>query len=203
MQISVFGTGYVGLVTGVCFAEMGNDVICADVDAGKIAKLKDGISPIYEPGLDDLIANNIHAKRINFTTDLKDAVEKSDILFIAVGTPSDVDGSADLKYVLSVAETIRSPHERLQTDRHQIDSSRRHLPESQRTHATDFQKRGQSFAFDVASNPEFLREGSAIEDCLKPNRVVVGTESENAVATLKRIYDPFLKNGNPYLVMDP
>jgi UDPglucose 6-dehydrogenase len=203
MQISVFGTGYVGLVTGVCFAEMGNDVTCADIDANKIAKLKDGISPIYEPGLDNLITGNIQAQRINFTTDLKDAVEKSDILFIAVGTPSDVDGSADLKYVLSVAETIA-----MHMNDYKLIVTKSTVPVGtylkvkERMDQT-FKKRGQKFAYDIASNPEFLREGAAIEDCLKPSRVVVGVESEKAAQILKRIYDPFLKNGNPILVMDP
>lgn len=203
MQISVFGTGYVGLVTGVCFAEMGNDVICADIDAAKIAKLQDGISPIYEPGLDALITNNIHAKRITFTTDLKAAVSKSEIIFIAVGTPSDVDGSADLKYVLSVAETIahNMNEYKLIVTKSTVPVGT-YLKIKARVEET-FKKRGQSFAFDVVSNPEFLREGSAIEDCLKPHRVVVGVESEKAAAILKRIYDPFLKNGNPYLTMDP
>ncbi len=203
MQISVFGTGYVGLVTGVCFAEMGNDVICADIDAAKIAKLQDGISPIYEPGLDALITNNIQAKRITFTTDLKSAVSKSEIIFIAVGTPSDVDGSADLKYVLSVAETIaQNMNEyKLIVTKSTVPVGT-YLKVKARIEET-FKKRGQSFAFDVVSNPEFLREGSAIEDCLKPHRVVVGVESEKAAAILKRIYDPFLKNGNPYLTMDP
>jgi UDPglucose 6-dehydrogenase len=203
MQISVFGTGYVGLVTGVCFSEMGNDVTCADIDKNKIAKLNDGISPIYEPGLDNLITNNIQAKRIQFTTDLKSAVEKSDLLFIAVGTPSDVDGSADLKYVLSVAETIA---EHMQGYKLVVTKSTvpvgTYLKVKERMQAT-LKKRGKNFEFDVASNPEFLREGAAIEDCLKPSRVVVGVESEKAATTLKRIYDPFLKSGNPILVMDP
>lgn len=203
MQISVFGTGYVGLVTGVCFAEMGNDVTCADIDKNKIAKLNDGISPIYEPGLDDLITNNIKARRIQFTTDLKSSVEKSDLLFIAVGTPSDVDGSADLKYVLSVAETIA---EHMQGYKLIVTKSTvpvgTYLKVKERVQAT-LKKRGVKFEFDVCSNPEFLREGAAIEDCLKPSRVVVGVESEKAATTLKRLYDPFLKNGNPIMVMDP
>lgn len=203
MQISVFGTGYVGLVTGVSFAEMGNDVICSDIDAGKIAKLKDGISPIYEPGLDDLIANNIQGKRIFFTTDLKEAVEKSDILFIAVGTPSDVDGSADLKYVLSVADTIGQ-----YMQGYKLIVTKSTVPVGTYLKVKEavqqaLKKRGRNDTFDVVSNPEFLREGAAIEDCLKPARVVVGVESEKAAQTLKKLYDPFLKNGNPILVMDP
>ncbi len=203
MQISVFGTGYVGLVTGVCFAEMGNDVLCADIDKNKIAKLNDGISPIYEPGLDDLITDNLKGKRIQFTTDLKAAVEKSDLIFIAVGTPSDVDGSADMKYVLSVAETIG---EHMQGYKLVVTKSTVPVGTYKKVKATiseALKKRGKNFEFDVASNPEFLREGAAIEDCLKPSRVVVGVESEKAALTLKRLYDPFLKSGNPFLVMDP
>lgn len=203
MKISVFGTGYVGLVTGVCFADMGNDVIGADIDLKKINKLKDGISPIYEPGLDDLLQNNIKAGRIHFTTDLKNAVEQSDLLFIAVGTPSDVDGSADLKYVLQVAETI---------GRHMngykvvVDKSTVPVGTASKVKA-QIQKvlneRKVKYEFDVVSNPEFLREGVAMEDCLKPARVVVGVESEKAEKFMRRLYEPFLKSGNPFLVMDP
>lgn len=203
MQISVFGTGYVGLVTGVCFAEMGNDVLCADIDKNKIAKLNDGVSPIYEPGLDDLITNNLKGKRIQFSTDLKAAVEKSDLIFIAVGTPSDVDGSADMKYVLSVAQTIG---EHMQGYKLVVTKSTVPVGTYKKVKATiqeALKKRGKNFEFDIASNPEFLREGAAIEDCLKPSRVVVGVESEKAAVTLKRLYDPFLKSGNPLLSMDP
>lgn len=203
MNISVFGTGYVGLVTGVCFAEMGNDVICADIDAAKVAKLKDGISPIYEPGLDDLITNNLKAKRIQFTTDLKHSVEKSDLLFIAVGTPSDTDGSADLKYVLQVAETIAQ-----HMNDYKLVVTKSTVPvgtfiKVKKTINETLQKRGVIFGFDVVSNPEFLREGAAIEDCLKPARVVVGTETEKANQILRRLYEPFLRSGNPILIMDP
>lgn len=203
MKISVFGTGYVGLVTGVCFAEMGNDVICADIDAGKIEKLKGGTSPIYEPGLDALITNNIKESRIHFTTDLKKAVLESDLLFIAVGTPSDVDGSADLKYVLQVAETIAE-----HMDGYKVIVNKSTVPvgtfqKVKKTVADKLAAMGKSMTFDVVSNPEFLREGCAIEDCLKPNRVVVGVETEKAATVMRKLYDSFLKSGNPLLVMDP
>lgn len=203
MKISVFGTGYVGLVTGVCFAEMGNQVICADVDQKKINKLKDGISPIYEPGLDDLVTNNIKAKRISFTTDLKQAVEESDVLFIAVGTPSDIDGSADLKYVLQVAETVGT-----HLNGYKVVINKSTVPVGTQKKVKDkiaevLKKRGTTIGYDVVSNPEFLREGAAIEDALKPNRVVVGCDSDKAADVMRRLYEPFLKSGNPLLVMDP
>jgi UDPglucose 6-dehydrogenase len=203
MKISVFGTGYVGLVTGVCFAEMGNQVICADVDQKKINKLKDGISPIYEPGLDDLVTNNIKAKRITFTTDLKHAVEESDVVFIAVGTPSDVDGSADLKYVLQVAETIGT-----HLNGYKVVINKSTVPVGTQKLVKDkiaevLKYRAAKIDYDVVSNPEFLREGCAIEDALKPNRVVVGCESDKAADVMRRLYEPFLKSGNPLLVMDP
>ena len=203
MKLSVFGTGYVGLVTGVCFAEMGNDVIGADVDAGKIAKLKDGVSPIYEPGLDDLLQTNLKASRIQFTTDLKKAVEDGDVLFIAVGTPSDVDGSADLKYVLQVADTIGT---HMNGYKVVVDKSTVPVGTAAKVKAKiqeALARRGVRHEFDVVSNPEFLREGVAMEDCLKPARVVVGVESERAEKTMRRLYEPFLKSGNPLLVMDP
>lgn len=203
MKIGVFGTGYVGLVTGVCFADMGNDVLCVDVDPQKIKMLWEGKSPIYEPGLDDLLENNIKAKRIQFTTDSATAIEQCDLLFIAVGTPSDVDGSADLKYVLQVAQTIG---QHMKTYKLVINKST--VPVGTQKKVKDviqaqLNQRQLNLTFDVASNPEFLREGTAIEDCLKPNRVVVGVESEKAHNLLRRLYEPFLKNGNPFIVMEP
>jgi UDPglucose 6-dehydrogenase len=203
MRISVFGTGYVGLVTGVCFAEMGNDVICADVDQNKIDMLNRGESPIYEPGLDDLIENNQKAKRIQFTLDLRHAVTTSETLFIAVGTPSDIDGSADMKYVLQVAETIGRE---MTSDKIIVNKSTVPVGTARRVKAViqkELDRRGVKFNFDVVSNPEFLREGCAIEDALKPSRVVVGCETEKAKEAMRRLYEPFLKNGNPLLVMDP
>ncbi len=202
MKISVFGTGYVGLVTGVCFAEMGNDVVCIDVDPKKVAMLRDGKSPIYEPGLDALIHNSIKGQRIQFTTDAKFAVESSDMLFIAVGTPSDVDGSADLKYVLQVAETIAT-----HMNGYKVIINKSTVPvgtgaKVKNVVAKKLQERKTTHTFDVVSNPEFLREGNAIEDALKPSRVVVGCESEKAAQLMTRLYEPFLKSGNPMIVMD-
>lgn len=202
MNISVFGTGYVGLVTGVCFAEMGNDVICVDVDPQKVAMLREGRSPIYEPGLEALIHSNIKGKRIQFTTDAKMAIENSDLLFIAVGTPSDVDGSADLKYVLQVAETLA---EHMNGPKFIVTKSTVPVGTCLKIHEVlkkTLAKRQSKHAYHLISNPEFLREGSAIEDCLKPARVVVGCESEEASEIMHQIYDPFLKNGNPIMVMD-
>jgi UDPglucose 6-dehydrogenase len=202
MRISVFGAGYVGLVTGVCFAEMGNDVILVDVDPKKVAMLKDGKSPIYEPGLDQMILNNIKGKRISFTTDAKTAVEQGDLLFIAVGTPSDVDGSADLKYVLQVAETMAT-----YMNEYKVIVTKSTVPVGTCMKVKDIfekalKKRQVSFGYDVVSNPEFLREGCAIEDCLKPSRVVVGCDSEKAAEIMNRLYEPFLKSGNPHITMD-
>lgn len=202
MTISVFGTGYVGLVTGVCFAEMGNDVICVDIDQKKIERLNKGISPIYEPGLDELIESNLKEKRIQFTTDSYKAISQSDILIIAVGTPSDIDGSADMKYVLQVAESIATI-----MDRYKIIVTKSTVPVGTGQKIKDLiekhlSQRNTNFGFDVVSNPEFLREGCAIEDCLKPSRVVVGCESERAKDIMMRLYEPFLKSGNAHITMD-
>jgi UDPglucose 6-dehydrogenase len=202
MKISVFGTGYVGLVTGVCFAEMGNEITCVDIDPKKVAMLKEGKSPIFEPGLDELITNNNKAERLRFTTDSQVATESSDLLFIAVGTPMDVDGSADLKYVLQVAETIAT-----HMNRSKIVVTKSTVPvgtceKIREVIAKTLKKRGVNFTVDLVSNPEFLREGAAIEDCLKPARVVIGCESKHAEEMMARLYEPFLKNGNPMLVMD-
>jgi UDPglucose 6-dehydrogenase len=202
MKISIFGTGYVGLVTGACFAEMGNTVICADIDAKKIDLLKEGISPIYEPGIEDLILRNQKASRLTFTTDLKLSVTDSDILFIAVGTPPGEDGSADLSYVLSVARNI---------GQHMNDSkvivNKSTVPVGTAKQVEDEVKkalnaRGVTFEFEVVSNPEFLKEGTAIEDCLKPSRVIIGHTTENAKSIMQALYEPFVKNGHPIIFMD-
>lgn len=203
MKISVFGTGYVGLVTGICFAEMGNDVICADIDQNKIDKLKKGESPIYEPDLDELIASNIKAERVTFSTDLKSSIEASDVLFIAVGTPSDDDGSADMKYVYSVADTIAQYMNGYKTI-----VTKSTVPVGTYTAVkkiiTDkLATLNKKMEFDLVSNPEFLREGCAIDDAFNPHRVVVGLESDKAAQVMRRLYEPFLKNGAPLLVMDP
>jgi len=203
MKITVFGTGYVGLVTGVCFAEMGNNVSCVDIDPNKLKMLRDGKSPIYEPGLDTLLLTNIKSNRISFTDDAKTSVNSADIIFIAVGTPPQEDGSADLQYVLKVADTIA---EHMNEYKLVVTKSTVPVGTFQKVKNTIEKKlkaRGQQLSFDVASNPEFLREGCAIEDCLKPNRVVIGVESQKAQEILTNLYDPFLKNGNPILTMDP
>ncbi len=203
MKISVFGTGYVGLVTGTCFAEMGNDVICADIDAQKIENLKKGISPIYEPGLGELIASNSKDQRLEFTTDLKNAVNSSDFLFIAVGTPSDQDGSADLRYVLEVAKTIGQT---MNSPKTIINKST--VPIGTATQVKDLVSqqltlRNLKIHFDVISNPEFLKEGTAVEDCLRPSRVVVGVDTPQAKEAMTHLYEPFVRNGHPILFMDP
>lgn len=203
MQISIFGSGYVGLVTGVCFSEMGNEVLCADVDAKKVASMNAGECPIFEPGLEEMMNANIKGKRLSFTTDLIKAVKESPILMIAVGTPSDVDGSADLKYVLQVTETIAE----------NMNSAKSIIIKSTVPVGTNLKvrnvisgilkKRGVSHEFDVISNPEFLREGAAIEESMKPSRVIVGTTTEKSAQLMRRMYEPFLKKGQPLINMDP
>lgn len=203
MKLTVFGTGYVGLVTGVCFAEMGNTVTCIDIDENKIAQLKKGISPIYEPGLDSLIERNIKSQRLSFTTDSSTGIHSADILFIAVGTPPKSDGSADLKYVEKVAKTIG---ETMTTYKVIVNKSTVPMGTSQTVKKIvldSLEQRKLKINFDVASNPEFLREGCAIEDCLKPSRVVVGIESVQAQSLLQQLYEPFLQNGSQFIAMDP
>lgn len=203
MKITVFGTGYVGLVTAVCFAEMGNDVVGIDIDAEKVRKLKDGISPIFEPGLDELLRANLSAGRLAFSTDAVWGVSEGDVIFIAVGTPSDVDGSADLSYVLKVAEKIGQSMESYKVIVNKSTVPVGSVKKVEAAVGSALRARGKTLEFDVVSNPEFLREGVAVEDCLKPARVVVGTNSARAEKALRRLYEPFLKNGNPLLVMDP
>ena len=203
MKISIFGTGYVGLVTAVCFAEMGNDVIAVDIDENKIKQLSNGQSPIYEPGLESMLKQNYEAGRIQFTTDAKTSIQASKILMIAVGTPSDTDGSADLRYVLSVAETIAE-----HMDSYRLIVTKSTVPVGTHKKIKNaiervLQKRKVNLEFDVTSNPEFLREGLAIRDSLQPSRVIIGVESERAEKTLTELYKPFVKNGNPIHVMDP
>lgn len=202
LKVSVFGTGYVGLVTGVCFAEKGHFVIGADIDQYKIENLKRSISPIYEPGLEELLAKNLKNKSIEFTNDMKYAVENSDLLMIAVGTPPNEDGSADLKYVLAVAETIATF---MNGDKFIITKSTvpvgTYLKVKEKVRSI-LAERGVHYEFDVISNPEFLREGCAIEDCLEPSRAIVGAESEKAAKIMQALYEPFL-NGRPFHIMDP
>ncbi len=202
MNITVVGTGYVGLVTGTCFAESGINVTCVDIDKEKIEKLKKGHVPIYEPGLDALLERNIDKGRIHFTTSLKKGIQDCDAVFIAVGTPPDEDGSADLKYVLGVAREIGQHMEDYKVI---ITKSTVPVGTSYKVKSAveeELEKRDVRIPFDVASNPEFLKEGSAVDDFLKPDRIVVGIESKRAEKVMRRLYKPFLMNGHPLLFMD-
>lgn len=197
MNIAVVGTGYVGLVAGACFAETGNDVICVDVDEKKVQALKSGTVPIFEPGLEDLVKANFKAGRLSFTTSLKDAVEKSDIIFIAVGTPQDEDGSADLTHVLAVAKGIG---EFMNAPKIVVDKSTVPVGTADRVKAAI--EKVSKYPVEVVSNPEFLKEGAAIDDFLRPDRVVVGVSSEHAARVMRELYAPFVRTNNPILVMD-
>jgi UDPglucose 6-dehydrogenase len=202
MKISVVGTGYVGLVTGACFAETGLTVTCVDTNSDKIEKLKSGIIPIYEPGLDVLVAKNCEMGRLFFTTSLVESLKNAEALFIAVGTPPGEDGSADLKYVLDVAAEIGK---NMQGYLVVINKSTVPIGTAQKVREviiSEQRKRGVNIPFDVASNPEFLKEGAAIEDFLKPERIVIGTDSEEAEKLMRKLYKPFLLNGHPIIFMD-
>ncbi|MGF1532648.1 MAG: UDP-glucose dehydrogenase family protein [Bernardetiaceae bacterium] len=198
MNIAVVGTGYVGLVTGTCFAETGNQVICVDIDAQKVARMQAGEVPIYEPDLDTLFERNTKAGRLHFTTDLGEAVQKSEIIFLALPTPPGADGSADLSFVLHVADQLG---DMITSYKVVIDKSTVPVGTADRVHARLAQKLSEDL-FDVVSNPEFLREGVAVDDFMKPDRVVIGTRSERAQMVLKRLYSPFLRQGNPVIFMD-
>ncbi len=202
MKISVVGTGYVGLVSGTCFAETGIDVVCVDIDQRKIEQLNNGQIPIYEPGLEDIYKKNVEKGRLSFTTNLAESLKDADAIFIAVGTPPDEDGSADLKYVLSVAREVGK-----NLDHYMVVVTKSTVPvgTSHKVKAAlldELKKRNCDIPFDVASNPEFLKEGSAVADFLKPDRIVVGTDSERAIKVMQRLYKPFLLNGHPILFMD-
>jgi UDPglucose 6-dehydrogenase len=202
MDITIIGTGYVGLVTGTCFSEMGNRVTCVDVDASKIKALKAGEIPIYEPGLKPLVIKNSEAGNLCFTTDLKEALEKSKVVFIAVGTPMGEDGSADLKHIAEVARSLGRA-----MDREMIVVNKSTVPvgtaDKVRTIITEeLRQRGLDLSFDVVSNPEFLKEGAAIQDFMKPDRVVIGSDSKQAIATLKKLYAPFCMSHDRFIVMD-
>jgi UDPglucose 6-dehydrogenase len=202
MKITIVGTGYVGLVTGTCFAETGIDVTCVDIDEQKINRLKQGIIPIYEPGLEDMVKRNVQKGRLTFATSLKDCISDSEVAFIAVGTPPGEDGSADLKYVLAVATEIG---QYMKDYLVVVTKSTVPVTTSLKVKAAvqaSLQNRGVNIPFDVASNPEFLKEGNAIDDFLKPDRIVVGVESERAENTMRRLYKPFLLNNHPLLFMD-
>ena len=202
MNIAIVGTGYVGLVSGTCFAETGVNVTCVDVDAQKIERLKNGEIPIYEPGLDQLVLKNVKAGRLNFTTDLASVLNDQEIVFSAVGTPPDEDGSADLKYVLQVAKTIGE-----NLNHYIVVVTKSTVPvgtakKVRQTIEAELQKRGVDIPFDVASNPEFLKEGNAIKDFMSPDRVVVGVESEKAKKALTKLYKPSLINNFRVIFMD-
>lgn len=200
MHITVIGTGYVGLVTGACIAEMGNTVHCVDVDPKKIENLKKGILPIYEPGLETVVTENFEAKRLHFTTQLSDAMAHSDLLFIAVGTPPGEDGSADLRYVVEVARQIGSLMERptIIVNKSTVPVGTGDMVRA--TVAEQLQQRGVQIEFDVVSNPEFLKEGAAVDDFMHPDRIVVGTESEWARKVMTELYAPFTRN-HPRMMM--
>ncbi len=202
MKITVIGTGYVGLVSGTCFAETGIDVVCVDIDQHKIAMLNNGQIPIYEPGLQDIFSRNVEKGRLSFSTSLEESIKDADAVFIAVGTPPDEDGSADLKYVLSVANEIGK-----HMDRYMVVVTKSTVPvgtsvKVKKAVADELAKRGEDIPFDVASNPEFLKEGSAVDDFLKPDRIIIGIESDKARKVMSRLYKPFLLNGHPILFMD-
>ena len=202
MKISVVGTGYVGLVSGTCFAETGITVTCVDVDSDKINKLNKGIVPIYEPGLDDMIQRNVEKSRLFFSTDLKESLIDAEVVFIAVGTPPDEDGSADLKHVIGVAREVGQ-----HMTKYLVVVTKSTVPvgtavKVKNAIKEELDKRGVNIPFDVASNPEFLKEGDAIDDFLKPDRIVIGIESDEAEKTLRKLYKPFVLNNHPILFMD-
>jgi len=202
MKITVVGTGYVGLVSGTCFAETGITVTCVDIDKKKIAGLKKGVVPIYEPGLENMVRVNLEQGRLFFSSSLEEGLVDSEAVFIAVGTPPDEDGSADLKYVLAVADEIGT-----YMKDYLVIATKSTVPiktaEKVRQRVTEaLKKRGSDLEFDVASNPEFLKEGAAINDFLKPDRIVIGTDSKRAEKLMKRLYKPFLLNGHPIIFMD-
>ncbi len=202
MRITLFGTGYVGLVTGTCLAEVGNDVVCMDVDAGKIADLERGKLPIYEPGLAELVESNRVAGRLKFTTDAAQGIAHGQMLFIAVGTPPDEDGSADLRHVLAVARTIGA-----HIDGYRVVVNKSTVPVGtadrvRETIAAELAARSAKHAFDVVSNPEFLKEGDAVKDCMRPDRIVIGSSSARAIEQLKALYAPFNRNHERIVLMD-
>ncbi len=202
MRVAIFGTGYVGLVTGTCLAEVGHDVVCVDIDQSKVDGLQRGIIPIYEPGLEPMVKANHASGRLAFTTDAAQAIAHGEVIFIAVGTPPDEDGSADLQYVLAVARTIGR-----HLARPKVVVNKSTVPvgtaDKVRTAiAEELAARGQEIAFDVVSNPEFLKEGDAVADCMRPDRIVIGANSAHAVTVLRRLYAPFNRNRDRVVEMD-
>jgi UDPglucose 6-dehydrogenase len=202
MKVAIFGTGYVGLVTGTCLAEVGNNVVCVDIDQAKVDGLRHGVIPIYEPGLEDMVLANHRAHRLDFTTDAAAAIAHGDLIFIAVGTPPDEDGSADLRHVLAVARTIGR---NLARPAVVVNKSTVPVGTADRVRETiraELAARGAEIAFDVASNPEFLKEGDAVKDCMRPDRIVIGSDSPRAIEKLKSLYAPFNRNHERLVLMD-
>ncbi|MBR1470322.1 MAG: UDP-glucose/GDP-mannose dehydrogenase family protein [Lachnospiraceae bacterium] len=202
MRVAVIGTGYVGLVTGTCFSDMGNEVWCVDVDEAKIERLKKGIIPIYEPGLSELVLKNFRTGSLNFTTKIEEALNRCNICFIAVGTPMGEDGSADLHYVLNVAESIgrcMSHH------MYVVDKSTVPVGTAQKVRAAiqkELDARGSDLTFDVISNPEFLKEGTAVSDCMRPDRIVIGVDNDGAAETMQELYRHYVLNTDNFILMD-
>ncbi|HEY5972698.1 MAG TPA: UDP-glucose/GDP-mannose dehydrogenase family protein [Pseudoxanthomonas sp.] len=202
MRVAIFGTGYVGLVTGTCLAEVGHDVVCVDIDAAKVEGLKQGVIPIYEPGLEPMVKDNHAAGRLAFTTDAAQAIAHGEVVFIAVGTPPDEDGSADLQYVLAVARTIGRHIDKPTVV---VDKSTVPVGTADKVRAAiaaELAARGADVAFDVVSNPEFLKEGDAVNDCMRPDRIVIGADSAKAIDRMKRLYAPFNRNHERIVLMD-
>ena len=197
MKITVIGTGYVGLVAGACLADMGNDVICVDNNEKKLEQLKNGIIPIYEPGLDELVKSNVLENRLAFSSDISQAVKASEVCFIAVGTPQGEDGSADLQYVFEVAKSIAKA-----MNGYKVIVDKSTVPVGTAEKVTEIIKQNTDYDFDVVSNPEFLKQGNAVEDFLKPDRVVIGSNSDKATRIMQDIYAPFFRTGNRMIVMN-
>ncbi len=202
MRIAIFGTGYVGLVTGTCLAEVGHDVVCVDIDQAKVQGLKQGVIPIFEPGLQPMVKANHAAGRLDFTTDAATGIAHGEVIFIAVGTPPDEDGSADLQYVLAVARTIGR-----HIDKPTLVVNKSTVPvgtadKVRAAIAMELEARGSDAVFDIVSNPEFLKEGDAVNDCMRPDRIVVGAESHRSIETMKRLYAPFNRNHDRFVTMD-
>ncbi|MGD8418292.1 MAG: UDP-glucose/GDP-mannose dehydrogenase family protein [Pseudomonadales bacterium] len=202
MKVTMFGSGYVGLVTGACFAERGNDVVCVDVDEAKVSMLQGGQVPIFEPGLEDMVRRNVAANRLSFTTDAAEGVQHGEVIFIAVGTPQGEDGSADLKYVLEVARTIG---EHMQSHKVIVDKSTVPVGTADKVGgmvAETLARRSSRLTYDVVSNPEFLKEGAAVADFMKPDRIVIGTDDPGSARTLAALYAPFNRNHDKLIQMD-
>lgn len=202
MNITVVGTGYVGLVSGTCLAEVGNHVLCIDIDQSKIDRLNNGEIPIYEPGLEDLVKKNVQEGRLSFSSDIKQGVDYGSIIFIAVGTPPDEDGSADLKHVLAVASDIGK-----HMNDYRVVVTKSTVPvgtADKVKHAVNaaLEEKGSTTSFSVVSNPEFLKEGAAVDDFLKPDRIVVGAEDERAIELMRELYAPFNRNHERTIIMD-